>query len=516
MESSSSCHQRAVTDLVISCQFLEGGPNDNNWDSSFHLDQLKSLYAARLAMCELNGAGAATPDKCVSILSLKQEDGPESYSTQFHAKTRKQQPAIPAQLESCLHSLESRPQWWTSYSNNRQNAAVMCQAARINVERDELLKHHKKLADITFGLGAALNQSLNDAAAEATKQRSFLNSINDLRLKIIRDMQDADVLARNRFSAFAIDLESQIRRTGAGAKESMRGILSDAGVLSKDILLSIKSIQDLKDSMNVYSEMLKQNSELAAADQERQKANSEITLATRQSLDEIRNQHIAIIDQEFSHLHSSVRSVNELIFSIHQKQVSLDERVESFERAFQQFESQASLLQESLMVQISNQSRFQESFHADLRIAQSLLADVTSSAANLALNVEKSLQRFDKFFNIGGILSSPSGRVWAVVLLCILIVLNPRIFATCLLIFVTVAGVVPGRALNVLRNLERSPLHPVKLESCARFACFVFGLIFGVIFVISLTKKGYISLPATRILFARISNRSERKSLDLA
>jgi hypothetical protein len=42
------------------------------------------------------------------------------------------------QLGQCLKSLESRPQWWTSYSNNRQNAVVMCQAARGQIEKGEL------------------------------------------------------------------------------------------------------------------------------------------------------------------------------------------------------------------------------------------------------------------------------------------------------------------------------------------------------------------------------------------
>lgn len=41
-------------------------------------------------------------------------------------------------IRECLQSLESRPQWWTSYSNSRQNAAIMCQAARADIEKGML------------------------------------------------------------------------------------------------------------------------------------------------------------------------------------------------------------------------------------------------------------------------------------------------------------------------------------------------------------------------------------------
>lgn len=135
---------------------------------------------------------------------------------------------------------------------------------------------------------------------------------------------------------------------------------------------------------------------------------------------------------------------------MNQKQASLDEvrlscslagaasdpgqRVGYFDKTFQEFESKASRLQELLMVQISNHSQFQETLHTDLRIAQSLLNDVTNSAANLALTLEESLQRVNKFTSIGGLLTSPSWRTWVLFIFCILIIFAPRLVAACLLL----------------------------------------------------------------------------------
>lgn len=233
MRSSPSCHQRAATDLISSCRILEGKPEDHGRESSLRLDQFKSLYAARLAVCELNGAGAAIPDCCTSILNSEEVDrGQQSFHT-FERSSPQQQQAVRSQLETCLRALESRPQWWTSYSNNRQNAAVMCQAARFDIERDELLNHHRKLAEITFGLTASLNQSLADAVNEAAYQRAFLDTINESRLKMIHDMQDAEVFARNQFAAFVKDIETQIHRTGKAASQSMNALIYDTEALSK-------------------------------------------------------------------------------------------------------------------------------------------------------------------------------------------------------------------------------------------------------------------------------------------
>lgn len=76
-------------------------------------------------------------------------------------------------------------------------------------------------------------------------------------------------------------------------------------------------------------------------------------------------------------------------------------------------------------------------------------------------------------------------------------------------------GFVPGGIAAIFRSIE-IPSPPLKLESYARLATFIFGLILGVIFIISLAKKGYLHLSAMRMLLARMFGRPERKPLDFA
>lgn len=120
MQSAPSCNRVATATLLKECKSIQGS------SSSVQpaLEDIRSTYAAQLAVCELRGAGSQIPPYC--------DNRPVPGA-------RRPTPAVgrpdTAQLRQCLKSLESRPQWWTSYSNSRQNAVVFCQAARVEIEK---------------------------------------------------------------------------------------------------------------------------------------------------------------------------------------------------------------------------------------------------------------------------------------------------------------------------------------------------------------------------------------------
>ncbi len=133
MQSSPSCHRLATSTLLNSCQDIEGSTHATETS----LDDIRSIYAARLALCEISGAGLNLPRDCKPLKLIDVEPdlrGPRRVIDESNVRpgTFKVESD---QIRQCLHSLESRPQWWTSYSNNRQSAAVMCQAARIDIEK---------------------------------------------------------------------------------------------------------------------------------------------------------------------------------------------------------------------------------------------------------------------------------------------------------------------------------------------------------------------------------------------
>ncbi len=146
-KSVPSCALQAAMTLLGSCRDIDGSNDNGHGSTGDHegmLERIKSTYAARLAVCELLEAGADVPAQCSSLTSPKRPKTARSFSdflfkVKRGAETAGDGKADDAKdaLSQCLWSLESRPQWWTSYSNSRQNAVVMCQAMRGQIERGE-------------------------------------------------------------------------------------------------------------------------------------------------------------------------------------------------------------------------------------------------------------------------------------------------------------------------------------------------------------------------------------------
>ena len=112
----------ATSTLLDSCQSLDGSKQG----AETSLENVRSVYAAQLAICEIVSAGSVVPQTCKSL-----DVSPEANIRQSSGfKTVRGD-----QLGLCLQSLESKPQWWTSYSNSKQNAMLMCQAARVDIEK---------------------------------------------------------------------------------------------------------------------------------------------------------------------------------------------------------------------------------------------------------------------------------------------------------------------------------------------------------------------------------------------
>jgi hypothetical protein len=142
MESAPTCNRLAALNLINDCKSLEQNSDHIKPESEIALDEVKSEYSARLAVCELLGAKAPVPRECGILVPSPQACGKGRFSSFFSRQKRDSSDgeycypeATPTQFERCLRALESRPQSWTSYSNARQNAVVMCHASRDAIER---------------------------------------------------------------------------------------------------------------------------------------------------------------------------------------------------------------------------------------------------------------------------------------------------------------------------------------------------------------------------------------------
>jgi hypothetical protein len=229
MKSLPSCSRIAAMKLLTSCQSLSSSETSGGAEIAHILDRVKSIYAARLALCELSGAGAAIPLSCSSIRIASDRIRNESAIDLMDIADDFAAPIV----EGCLRGLESRPQWWTSYSNSRQNAIVICQAARIEIEKEEILNLHQSLAKNAENLNSALQSALHDAAAENAQQKVFMEEVHKLKNQLTTELQKDSSRARNLFAGLLQDFEGIVSTSVSKVLALLKDMENDSSVLAQ-------------------------------------------------------------------------------------------------------------------------------------------------------------------------------------------------------------------------------------------------------------------------------------------
>lgn len=132
LQTFTSCTRLATSALLTSCQTFD---DQHTSSTEPTLDDTRSLYASRLALCEIS-AGLNLPAECELLDLANDSDVKQQHHQRVGGGQSNSSHSFGTrQIRECLQSLESWPQWWTSYSNSRQNAAIMCQAARADIEK---------------------------------------------------------------------------------------------------------------------------------------------------------------------------------------------------------------------------------------------------------------------------------------------------------------------------------------------------------------------------------------------
>ncbi|EZF72972.1 hypothetical protein H105_05224 [Trichophyton soudanense CBS 452.61] len=491
MQHAPSCNQRAAASLITSCQTLSPETSERRHHTHSDLDYVKSLYAAQLAVCEITGTGAAIPEKCLDTFPSHDGRRPQYQDSSQGSQVVEEERIIPAAvLEPCLRSLESKPQWWTSYSNSRQNAAVMCHAARFDIEKEELLNHYRSLTEVTSGLNMHLNRSLESSYTQAQQYREFIRSIDTLRQNLLRDLRRDS----NRIQSQVTELLSGVRDMFRNANGEFRGFfettLTETATLAKQIKLSILSAQEVRRVLNeALVKEVKRNSDLVSAEQTALQANARLITDIQGSLTEVKQAGMGIVVEELNHLHTSMRSLSEIVSSVSQTHASLDDRVKHFDAALSHFEEKAAFLQNVMATQILNQTRLQQSFHEDLRTAQTLLHNITNSAIYLQATIGDAQSTFNTLIPWKGPLISIIWWLWFATVFGILTLFKTKlmVYAISFSMFGAVLSMSGG--LNWLQTIQIHTLITLHQVTPVEIICFALGFVIIALTIIIMAIK---------------------------
>ncbi|KAF2468551.1 uncharacterized protein BDR25DRAFT_55775 [Lindgomyces ingoldianus] len=262
MQSSPTCHRLAGLTLVNDCQSFKDAHTDTSSSSEAVLEEVKSAYAARLAICELRGAKAVIPRECEILVPSSRACVKHRFSSFF---SRQERPtaevcypdASRAQFDRCLRALESKPQWWTSYSNARQNAVVMCYASRSGIERDEKLSLYESLAEVALDIESSLAKSAQEAQARLNEQLEFVEKI---RMSEILALQDIRASREATHSIF-----DQLKNMLQSFKDMLVETSTSSEALAKNLNVSDASVEKARtDLQSLFTEVAEATSQHVA------------------------------------------------------------------------------------------------------------------------------------------------------------------------------------------------------------------------------------------------------------
>ncbi|KAF2837596.1 hypothetical protein M501DRAFT_1059074 [Patellaria atrata CBS 101060] len=180
--TSPSCGRLAGQDLVKDCQSLKVSKLPGRRQPEAQLDRVRSVFAVRNAVCELKNANADISKECITFIPESPGQPRSGFTGWFTGSKTEEHPdeeylEFPpygeADLGKCLKQLGTQPQSWTSYSNNLQNAVVVCQASRHEVEQRENVAVFRRLFSTIPDLNSAFERIIKDLHQRNKEQEQF-------------------------------------------------------------------------------------------------------------------------------------------------------------------------------------------------------------------------------------------------------------------------------------------------------------------------------------------------------
>ncbi|KAB8219404.1 hypothetical protein BDV33DRAFT_204527 [Aspergillus novoparasiticus] len=433
MRSFPSCNRIAASRLVKSCQSVREKTNHIDPETYRVLEHTRALYAARLAICELDGAGTHIPNACLPVtFPPPQKKGIFGFSLKSEFPVNDVDTVSVQLLESCLKSLESRPQWWTSYSNSRQNAFIICQAARIENEKEELLNLHRSVVEGSNKLNQGLQEALRAAAAESLQHRAFASEIANMNARLVHDMEET----RSHFKAM---IEKAFYEIESGAVSVVNTVTSVLGrVQAGNIQNASSEVSKLQYTFQgLVDEVLSANEQITIAHQQNVISHNELASSLRSKLESVLQDDMARLLHNIEAFDSSLEWLSGRFGLLSEREMSISEHLQALDTSLKEFKLKAESLHKAQLQQseaVEFQSRLQEKLQTSIQISQALLDKAASTAANLQAMIDETSARYKDTPALRPLFSTPFSWTFFGLLLSLIVSHNVKVALAMLII----------------------------------------------------------------------------------
>ncbi|KAL1794516.1 hypothetical protein ACET3X_007937 [Alternaria dauci] len=316
----------AASHLMNECKLLEHAPDFAKSRPDAYLDNVKTEYAAKLAVCELLSAqpvNPTPPPDCDILVPASRHCG--KGGSWWHAR-----PEVPSDKQcypefkdyyytKCLKSLQSTPQYWTSFSNARQNAVVMCQASRDAIERENHLEIFKNLTQILGDVTTNMQKTTEEYDSLIREQRQYSeearNSHQQLKEEIHAVQEKAVATVRTLDDKFHYFMESSMSDLIAALSESQTN-----------------EIHQIREKMQAFSQhLMLESSQLAAYFTDELQQHYELAKSSIQSNHEAQVDSYNVLAGYMAATQDAINQTNDIADRSLSKVDSIAQRLDIFE-----------------------------------------------------------------------------------------------------------------------------------------------------------------------------------------
>jgi hypothetical protein len=128
----STCHQVATKLYMSSCQLFQeievSGDGSLSTRGRDRLQDYIDSFAISRAICDLETAHAVIPNECSSFRE-------PALLTVMNSKGVQDLYISHDQIGRCMKGLHSDQKSWTSYNSNKDSAALLCRASRLDIDK---------------------------------------------------------------------------------------------------------------------------------------------------------------------------------------------------------------------------------------------------------------------------------------------------------------------------------------------------------------------------------------------
>jgi hypothetical protein len=200
---------------------------------------------------------------------------------------------------------------------------VICQAARIEVEREELLDLHRAIAKTSSKLHEGLEAALRNAAMESSRHITFLEEVWAMQERLAADLEKSAFVTQNALDRLLQEIWSGLDSIATSASSVMDNLRGEAGTLAKvktayfycsrntntgqELRNTSGSVRSLQDTLNqVQDNTISQSQEVIRMHEEDVLAYRDVASVLHHSLESIVDTDMARLFQRMMTFDSSL------------------------------------------------------------------------------------------------------------------------------------------------------------------------------------------------------------------